>query len=90
MDPIAMLQDDGFQGRLRCYLDDSNLVFAELAGFFDSLENFLGNAWFQIFPKALDVRENLAVALVYFASVVEYDLMHLEKLAEKILRGGAV
>ena len=39
MDPIATLQDDGFQGRLRCYLDDSSLVFAELAGFFDSLEN---------------------------------------------------
>ena len=34
------------------------------------------------------MRENLAVALVCFASVVEYDLMHLENFAEKILRGG--
>ena len=90
MDPIATLQDDGFQGRLRCYLDDSSLVFAELACFFDFFENLFGNAWFEIFPEALDVRKNLAVALECFASVVENRLVHLQNLAEKILRGGAV
>ena len=90
MDPIATLQDDGFQGRLRCYFDDSSLVFAEFACFLDFLENLFGNAWLKVFPETLYVRENLAVALVRFASVVKYDLVHLEKLAEKILRVGAV
>ena len=90
MDPIATLQDDGFQGRLRRYLDDSSLVFAELACFFDFFENLFGNTWFEIFPETLYVRKNLAVALVRFASVVKYDMVHLEKLAEKILRVGAV
>ena len=90
MDPIATLQDDGFQGRLRRYLDDSCLVFAELACFLDFLENLFRDAWFEIFPETMNVRENLAVALIRFASVVENDLVHLEKLAEKILRVGAV
>ena len=90
MDPIATLQDDGFQGRLRRYLDDSSLVFAEFACFLDFLENLFGNTWFKIFPKTLNVRDNLAIALVRFASVVEYDLVHLEKLAEQILMSVAV
>ena len=90
MDPIATLQDDGFQGRLRRYLDDSSLVFVEFAYFLDFFENLFGNTWFKIFPKTLNVRENLAVALVRFASVVEYDLVHLEKLAEQILMSVAV
>ena len=90
MDPIATLQDDGFQGRLRRYLDDSFLVFAELACFLDFLENLFGNAWFKVFPKTLNVRENLAVALVRFASVIKYDLVHLEKFAEQILMSVAV
>ena len=84
MDPIATLQDDGFQGRLRRYLDDSSLVFAELACFLNFLENLFGNTWFEIFPETLNMRENLAVALVCFASVVKYDLVHLEKFAEQI------
>ena len=37
------------------------------------------------------MRENLAVALICFASVVEYDIVHLENFAKKTLRGcGAV
>ena len=90
MDPIATLQDDGFQGRLRRYLDDSSLVFVEFACFLDFLENLFGNTRLEVIPENLYVRENLAVALIRFASVIEYDLVHLENLAEKILRGGAV
>ena len=66
------------------------MVFVEFPCFLDFLENLFGNTWFEVFPKTLNVRENLAVALECLASVVKYDLVHLENFAEEILMSGAV
>ena len=60
------------------------VVFAQVSCFLDFLEGLLGDAWLQVFPEALDVRENLAVALVGAARVFVQPAVHLEDFAQQV------
>ena len=60
------------------------VVFAQVSCFLDFLEGLLGNAWLQVFPEALDVRENLAVALVGAARMFVQPAVHLENFAQQV------
>ena len=63
---------------------DGSVVFAQVSCFLDFLEGLLGDAWLQVFPEALDVRENLAVALVGAARVFVQPAVHLEDFAQQV------
>ena len=63
---------------------DGSVVFAQVSCFLDFLECLFGDAWFQVFPEALDVRENLAVALVGAARVFVQPAVHRENFAQQV------
>jgi len=63
---------------------DGSIVFAQVSCFLDFLESLLGDAWLQVFPEALDVREDLAVALVGAARVFVQPAVHLEDFAQQV------
>ena len=60
------------------------VVFAQVSCFLDFLESLLGDAWLQVFPEALDVREDLAVALVGAACVFVQPAVHREDFAQQV------
>ena len=63
---------------------DGSIVFAQVSCFLDFLEGLLGDAWLQVFPEALDVREDLAVALVGAARVFVQPAVHRENFALQV------